>query len=81
MKITDPTAVRGSIEVWNQDIVNLGPIDFEFKRVTVPFEESCLIYSRLISVPAVGSMIGNITPLDTFPLWAIARMSPPVSLS
>jgi len=46
VKMTDPTAVRGSIEVLNQDVVNLDPKGFEVKRVTVPLEECCLIYTR-----------------------------------
>ena len=46
VRITDPTAIRGSIEVINQDVVNLGPHGFEVKRVTVPLEECCLIYQR-----------------------------------
>jgi hypothetical protein len=57
VKITDPTAVGGSIEVLSQDIVNLGPIDFEFKRVTVPLEESCLIYSRTNSALRTRTLI------------------------
>jgi len=44
VRMTDPTTVLGSIEVLNQDVVNLDPSDFEFKRVTVPLEECCLIY-------------------------------------
>lgn len=44
--MTDPTAVRGSIEVLNQDVVNLDPKSFEVKRVTVPLEECCLIYTH-----------------------------------
>ena len=44
VQITDPTAVRGSIEVLDQDIVKLGSAGFEAKRVTVPFAECCLIY-------------------------------------
>ncbi len=43
-KITDPTTVRGSIEVLDQDVVNLDPKGFEVRRVTVPLEECCLIY-------------------------------------
>jgi len=46
VRMTDPTAVRGSIEVLNQDVVNLGSEGFEVKRVTVPLEECCLIYMR-----------------------------------
>ena len=44
--MTDPTAVRGAIEVLNQDVVNLDPKGFEVKRITVPLDESCLIYTR-----------------------------------
>lgn len=46
VRITDPTVIRGSIEVINQDVVNLDPHGFEVKRVTVPLEECCLIYQR-----------------------------------
>ena len=42
--LTDPAAVADSIEVLNQDVVHLDPNAFEVKRVTVPFEECCLIY-------------------------------------
>ena len=45
MQISDPTVVRGSIEVLNQDVVNLDPKAFEVKRVTVPLAECCLIYT------------------------------------
>ena len=45
VKMTDPTAVRGSIEVLDQDVVNLDPKGFEVKRITVPLEKCCLIYS------------------------------------
>ncbi len=45
-KITDPTTGHGSMEVLNQDVVNLDPEGFEVKRVTVPLEECCLIYTR-----------------------------------
>ena len=45
VRMTDPTAVRGSIEVLDQDVVNLDPIVFDVKRVTVPLQECCLIYS------------------------------------
>ena len=44
VRLTDPTDVRSSIEVLNQDVVNLNPEGFEVKRVTVPLEECCLIY-------------------------------------
>ena len=44
MRMTDPTAVRGSIEVLDQDVVNLDPKGFEVKRVIVPLVECCLLY-------------------------------------
>ena len=43
-QMTDPTAIRGSIEVLDQDVINLDPEKFEVKRVIVPFVECCLIY-------------------------------------
>ena len=42
--MTDPTAIRGSIEILNQDVVNLDPAGFEVKRVTVPLAACCLLY-------------------------------------
>ena len=45
-KITDPTTSQGSIEVLDQDVVNLDPEGFEVKRVIVPLVECCLIYVR-----------------------------------
>jgi hypothetical protein len=44
--LTDPTAVSDSMEVLNQDVVNLSPDGFEVRRVTVPLAECCLIYHR-----------------------------------
>ena len=46
LHITDPTAVSDSLEVLDQDVVNLGPEGFLVKRVTVPLEECCLIYQK-----------------------------------
>jgi len=46
VNITDPTAVDESIEVLDQDVVNLDTEGFGVKRVTVPFEECCLLYQR-----------------------------------
>lgn len=46
MRMTDPTTAWGSIEVLDQDVVNLDPEAFEVRRVTVPLEECCLIYLR-----------------------------------
>ncbi len=45
VRMTDPTTVRGSIEVLHQDVVNLDPGGFDVRRVTVPLEECCLIYT------------------------------------
>ena len=44
LRITDPTAVGDSIEVLNMDVINLDPQGFEYKQVSVPLEECCLIY-------------------------------------
>ena len=46
MLMTDPTAVGESIEVLDQDVVNLDPEGFEGKRVAVPLAECCLLYQR-----------------------------------
>jgi AraC-like DNA-binding protein len=45
VRITDPTAAGESIELVNLDVVNLDPEQFEIKRIGVPLEECCLIYS------------------------------------
>jgi AraC family ethanolamine operon transcriptional activator len=42
--VKDPTAAGDTVEVLDQDIVSLGELGFEAKRVSVPFEESCLLY-------------------------------------
>jgi AraC family ethanolamine operon transcriptional activator len=44
LRITDPTAVGDSIEVLNMDVINLDPEGFEYKQVSVPLAECCLIY-------------------------------------
>ena len=44
LRITDPTAVGDSIAVLNMDVINLDPEGFEYKQVSVPLEECCLIY-------------------------------------
>ena len=44
VRLTDPTAVGDTIELLDQDVVNLDPEGFEVKRVTVPLEECCLVY-------------------------------------
>ena len=57
VRMTDPTAVLGSIEVLNQDVVNLDPKGFEVKRVTVPLAECCLIYTRSNSALRTRTLI------------------------
>ena len=44
MRVTDPTVVGDSLEVLNMDVIDLDPGEFEYKEVTVPLEECCLIY-------------------------------------
>lgn len=44
-RLTDPTTVRDSIELLNHDVVHLTPEAFEVKRITVPLEDCCLIYT------------------------------------
>ena len=59
MSITDPAAVRDSIEVLNQDVVNLDPKKFEIKRITVPLAECCLIYTWCNSALRTRTLIHN----------------------
>jgi AraC-like DNA-binding protein len=44
LRITDPTVVGDSIEVLNMDVINLDPKGFEYKQISVPLEDCCLIY-------------------------------------
>jgi AraC family ethanolamine operon transcriptional activator len=44
VRIMDPTAVGDTVEVLDQDMVNLDNTKFEAKRITVPLEDSCLMY-------------------------------------
>ena len=46
VRITDPTAIRDTIEVLDQDVVSLVTENFEVKRVTVPLAGCCLLYQR-----------------------------------
>ncbi|MHC4227620.1 MAG: helix-turn-helix domain-containing protein [Planctomycetota bacterium] len=46
VRITDPTAVGDSVEVYDMDVINLDPEDFEYKQVIVPLEECSLIYQQ-----------------------------------
>jgi len=57
VQMTDPTAVRGMIEVLNQDVVNLDPKGFEVKRVTVPLAECCLIYTSSKSAVRTRTLV------------------------
>jgi AraC-like DNA-binding protein len=45
VEVTDPTAAGESIELVHLDVINLDPEQFEIKRVSVPLEECCLIYT------------------------------------
>lgn len=44
LRITDPTAVGESIGVLNMDVINLDPKAFEYKQISVPLDECCLVY-------------------------------------
>ena len=44
--ITDLTAVGDTVEVLDQDIISLGEQAFEAKRVSVPFEDCCIMSLR-----------------------------------
>jgi len=46
LRITDPTTVGESVEVYGMDVINLDPGGFEYKQVTVPLEECSLIYQH-----------------------------------
>ena len=46
VRITDPTAVGDSVEVYDMDVVNLDPEQFEYKQITVPLEQCSLIYQH-----------------------------------
>jgi len=57
--IADPTTVRGSLEVLDQDIVNLKEKRFEAKRVTVPLADCCLIYQSTNSALRTQTRVHN----------------------
>ena len=44
LHLDDPTMVGDSVDVLDQDIVSLGEPDFRAKRVSVPFENCCLLH-------------------------------------
>ena len=46
LRVTDPTTVGDSIEVYSMDVVNLAPEEFEYKQITVPLAECSLIYQH-----------------------------------
>ena len=46
LRITDPTAVGESVEVYDMDVINLDLEEFEYTQITVPLEECSLIYQR-----------------------------------
>lgn len=65
--LTDPTAVGDSVEVLNQDVVNLDKVGFAVKRVSVPFVDCCLLFhsvdSRLRTRTRVHEDFDNYTVL------------------
>lgn len=42
--LDDPTAVGNLVDELDQDVVNLGDVDFEGKQVSVPLIDCCLLY-------------------------------------
>ena len=42
--ISDPTTVGDLVDELDQDVVNLGKVDFEAKQVNVPLVDCCLLY-------------------------------------
>ena len=44
-RIADPTTVQETVKVLNHEVVHLAPDIFKVKRVTVPLEQCCLIYT------------------------------------
>ena len=44
LRITDPTVVGDSVEVYKMDVINLNPEVFEYKQIIVPLVECSLIY-------------------------------------
>ena len=45
------------MEVLNQDVVNLAPEAFEVKRITVPLDECCLIYTKVSSALRTRTLV------------------------
>jgi len=46
LRITDPTAVGDFLKVYDMDVINLDPDEFEYKQITVPLEDCSLIYQH-----------------------------------
>lgn len=44
VRITDPTIIRDTVDVLDQDVISLSTEGFEVKRVTVPLDGCCLMY-------------------------------------
>ena len=59
LRITDPTAVGDSVEVYDMDVINLDPEKFEYKQVTVPLEECALIYQHTNATSRTQSRISE----------------------
>jgi AraC-like DNA-binding protein len=46
LRLTDPTAVSDAIEVYDMDVINLNPEEFEYTQITVPLGECSLVYQH-----------------------------------
>ena len=57
LRITDRTAVGESLEDYGMDVINLDPEAFEYKQVTVPLEDCCLVYQWSKSIMRTRSRI------------------------
>lgn len=90
LRITDPTAVGDSNQVYNMDVINLNPEEFEYKQIIVPLVECSLIYQSTNTALSTRSSIyegfescfilgpharGNIDGLELNPYTMIAAGS------
>ena len=57
MHITDPTTVGDVNAVFDMDVINLDPEAFEYKQVTVPLDDCCLVYQWSKSIMRTRSRI------------------------
>jgi len=57
LRLTDPTAVGDSREVYDMDVVNLDPNVFEYTQITGPLEECTAIYQHTSAAMRTQSRI------------------------